>query len=199
MTIKSKAFTLAEALIVIVIIGVIAAIALPTVFSHYKKKGFESALKKNYYMLNVALNKYRNDNYHQITAAHGTQIKEKLKPYLNYRDEGGPYSGSMYKLYYNYKGTKHTDVVRYVLDMYGWLDLNDGTSLMFGYTKKKDYDTSNVGVWIDVNGYKASPNMAGVDLYGFVFDQQGKLTPMGAPNTEFYSGEYCDEKNLTCQ
>ena len=46
---------------------------------------------------------------------------------------------------------------------------------------------------MDVNGYIKGPNRLGKDLFMFQIDKDGKLLPMGAKGTNYYSysDEYC--------
>ena len=53
---KLSAFTLAEVLITLGIIGVVAAITIPTLVSKYQMKVFETAFKKQYSVLQNAIN-----------------------------------------------------------------------------------------------------------------------------------------------
>ena len=48
-------------------------------------------------------------------------------------------------------------------------------------------------VSVDVNGYNRNPNRLGHDLFMFEIDAQGKLLPMGAEGSTYYSetDEYC--------
>lgn len=54
-----KAFTLAEVLITLGIIGVIAALTLPGLIQGYRKKVTETALKKAYSQLSQALERHK--------------------------------------------------------------------------------------------------------------------------------------------
>ena len=51
---KKYAFTLAEVLITLVIIGVIAALTIPNLMKHYKKQEIETMLKQNYNLVQNA-------------------------------------------------------------------------------------------------------------------------------------------------
>ncbi len=52
---KTKAFTLAEVLITLLVIGVIAAVTIPTLLHHYKKTEVQTALKKFYSSMTNAI------------------------------------------------------------------------------------------------------------------------------------------------
>lgn len=59
---RKIAFTLAEVLITLGIIGVVAALTLPALIANYKEKAFVVAAKKNYSVLTNAINKWNVDN-----------------------------------------------------------------------------------------------------------------------------------------
>ena len=52
---KRFGFTLAEVLITLGVIGVVAAITMPTIISHYKKRVVETSLQKTYSMISQAM------------------------------------------------------------------------------------------------------------------------------------------------
>ena len=107
-----KAFTLAEALIVIVVIGVISMLTIPVYKKNFEKKGFETALKKNYAILNNAFERYEVEQYTSIsptaTFSKNFGVKKALMKYLNvYYDckEGEEGQGVCAKLLFS-KGIK---------------------------------------------------------------------------------------------
>lgn len=57
-----KAFTLSEVLITLGIIGVVAALTIPSVVNNYKKQQFRTGLKKEYSVLLQALDMYKEAN-----------------------------------------------------------------------------------------------------------------------------------------
>ena len=63
---NKRAFTLAEVLITLVIIGVIAAITVPTLVNSYTQQTYISALKKNYSVLSNAFKLSRNFDYNDF-------------------------------------------------------------------------------------------------------------------------------------
>ena len=56
-----RAFTLAEVLITLGIIGVVAAITIPTLMANYQKAQYVTALKKAYSQINQVLVKIADD------------------------------------------------------------------------------------------------------------------------------------------
>ena len=59
---KLHAFTLAEVLITLVIIGIVAAITVPTMITNSNEQALKSALKKNNSVISQALRRYYIDN-----------------------------------------------------------------------------------------------------------------------------------------
>ena len=57
----SNAFTLAELLITLGIIGVVAALTLPTLITNYKNKEYATRAKRTYSLINQAVQKYQAD------------------------------------------------------------------------------------------------------------------------------------------
>ncbi len=83
-----KAFTLAEVLITLAIIGVVAALTIPTVVRNYQKQQTVVKLKKAYSTLNQAYNnsQAQNGSYESwddaFTAGPSEYFKNYIKPYM---------------------------------------------------------------------------------------------------------------------
>lgn len=60
--------------------------------------------------------------------------------------------------------------------------MNDGSLVLLENTI-----AARVFISIDVNGYNKNPNRLGHDLFMFQIDDKGKLLPMGASGTAYYS------------
>ncbi len=138
---KQVAFTLAEVLITLGIIGIIAAMTLPTLLSNYRKQVAETRVAKFYSTMNQAIQRAENDygdkkNWGEIgngfvVDEDGNVDKTKsvpqawfdkyLKPYMNIADERVNGNGN---------------VVIYYPD--GSLALFAGTGIIY-YLNKKDY------------------------------------------------------------
>ena len=218
-SLKHKAaFTLAEVLITLGIIGVVAALTLPTVFTNIRNAQLETGLKKSYSTLEQALNLYQAENGARIVAG-TTEHRRMLKTYLikyikNSRDCG--YGGSNVKenlekacLPNNYAGIEG--------DFSGgasYKTYNGENSIALDYFDDGQFVTTDgmliliensSGPWfgdrmfisVDVNGYNKAPNRLGQDLFMFQIDNNGALLPMGAENTRYYSAtnDFCSNSS----
>ena len=175
----NKGFTLAEVLITLGVIGVVAAMTLPSVINKYKEQETVNKVKKFYstmsqaYMLSVKDNGYPNEwdvgNGQNATTAN--KIATYLKPYLKIIKDCGTNSGCLgYKENITFlNGKKHSlnyDTANY----YYKIILSDGSYIWWrGDTKWCDTSAGGisntcVAVWTDVNGDK-QPNTVGKDIF----------------------------------
>ena len=146
---KKKGFTLSEVLVTITIIGIIAAIAIPTLMNKYRTAEVESRLKKAYSTLSQAANNARAVGYDWGIWADsmtsnpnwGTLDDERyfyenyLRPYVN-------------TLRYKEFGTSSI-----------LAELLDGTQIVIGKGGCADFH-------VDINGDKG-PNEYGIDNFIF--------------------------------
>ena len=141
-----KAFTLAEVLITLGIIGVIAALTLPGLIQGYRKKVTETALKKAYTQLYQALEQAQTDN--------GEAINWNWEDYQTYdRDSAEAFLQEYFYPYFNIIGRsavqQHKDKLKYVIynfnddysgdpnwfwnnpQLTNWAELSDGSVISF--------------------------------------------------------------------
>lgn len=200
-----KAFTLSEVLITLAIIGIVASLTIPTLVNNYRKKQFETGLKKEYSVLLQALDMYKQDNETPLKKedtdqSHG-EFKNKIKPYLKILvdcgdDQAGGYEAKCVQngdytqdKKYTYK-TYSGNIANEDLFDDGQIILNDGSHMLF----ENPGGGSAVYVSIDVNGYKKLPNKWGEDVFTFQLMNDGKLLPMGAEGTSFRNtATYCSK------
>lgn len=180
---KKNAFTLAEVLITLGIIGVVAALTLPTLITNYKKQALVTQLKKSINIVENLANRIVADEgvsefgqtefvskylscYEGVIPCSDTN--EILKKYLNVVDaEAG--STEITKPTYKKMSGDNYDV--YALQK---LVLADGTIIYSSYWQGANQITTD-GFWnmtIDINGEKG-PNTLGQDLY------RGRLSANG--------------------
>jgi prepilin-type N-terminal cleavage/methylation domain-containing protein len=77
MRIKTKAFTLAEVLITLGIIGVVAAMTLPTLIQNHKNRELQTQFKKSYSTLSQILQKVVTEEYGGIAPTPTISIESK--------------------------------------------------------------------------------------------------------------------------
>ena len=203
---RRVAFTLAEVLITLGIIGVVAAMTLPTLIANHQQKVTVTKLKKMYSILNQAYLRAQNDNgtidnwglsesiYEEDPdtgeSVSGEQPAEqaklfwsKLQPYLQVLKACTDTNSAQCEGYptYSLNGQKRSN------DRIPRLILNDGAILAGGSISNgiNNCDNKNVvcaDFSVDING-TAPPNTTGRDIfYFYVF--KDRITPMGVAGTE---------------
>lgn len=204
-------FTLAEVLITLGIIGVVAAMTLPTLIQNTRHKELEAGLKKGASEISQALNMYQAENGEPIVANLSTKkFKSEIMPYFKViKDCGYGYGDSdsaciknyndadkNSTTYKNFNGTNRIQLM--------WFDdgqfvLADGSLILIENNNNLDGTPGNIYISIDVNGYNKRPNRLGQDLFMFQLDDKGKLIPMGAAGTTFYSetDAYCSKTSTS--
>ena len=206
-TLKKTAFTLAEVLITLGIIGVVAAVTLPTLVQNYKKTVYVNQLKKFVSTFEQGLQKmladegvqrlsdlpglkvsYNNNNYDDIYRSTSTKafIDDFLSKgfYVTYKDAQGylknGYSGYNNQIQFN----DGSAIVNFS---------SDGNNARHK-TSAECYTTNSKGgtmcSWfmdfeVDVNGVK-SPNKNGRDIFHFVVSDEGKLYPYSGKDYALY-------------
>ena len=196
---RKIAFTLAEVLITLGIIGVVAAMTMPSLIQNARNRELESGLKKGVSVIGQALNMYQAENGVPITSdIGGHELKPVLMKYFNViRDCGLGFddADSACVSYMNNANTykNFTGTVNFDVNMFddGQFVLNDGSLILLNNTNSGT--DLNTYISIDVNGYNKRPNRLGQDLFMFQLDNDGRLIPMGAEGTAFY-----DENDTYC-
>ena len=193
---NKRAFTLAEVLITLGIIGVVAAMTLPSLIKQTQGKELEAQLKKAYSVIQTAYNQMTYDERQILnkTDYPANTFRTKFMKYFktikdcgnsscensSINDEGDiDYSSKHYKTYNN----KTMNIA--ALDD-GQFFISDGMFIMIENTGGGPY----FYITVDVNGYNKKPNRWGHDLFTFQITDNGKLLPMGAPGTSFTNFEY---------
>ena len=190
---KKRGFTLAEVLLVITIIGIIASYTVPGLLNSVSNNQYTAALKKNY---SVIANAYRNleaDGTTMTAAFPGTNTGAAalnvLAPKLNLIKNCGISQGCLYNSLLKYlKGTIcEADFDANWDGTGGKAILGDGSRILI--QDYRDNCTHNIGTgalsnsvcgWllIDVNGAKG-PNTVGRDVFEFWIAKTG-VYPSGS-------------------
>lgn len=160
-----SAFTLAEVLITIGIIGVIAALTLPSLISRYKEKAFVTAAKRSYSVLTNAMNRWNADkgivgdpSYFWLSGTNDELIQEfatvlnviKVCPLAKINSCGGKYNILQYKKIND--GNGNTTQENWISGSVGRLILADGS---FVFLQRSSTDSCDKLSWAnskDENG-----------------------------------------------
>ena len=197
---KKAAYTLAEVLITLGIIGVVAAITLSTVINNIQGRQLQTALKKSYSTINQALDMYYVENGERYVKSDQAGIlKQILMKYIKNVKDCGRGTGNKDCIYaYNrsydtfndiYKNFNGTNIIQSIYFDDGQFIINDGSLVMIedelSTIRNRKY------ISIDINGYKKRPNRLGQDVFMFQIMTDGKLLPMGADGTNYPQKSYC--------
>ena len=192
---KKQGFTLSEVLSTLGIIGVVAAMTMPSLIANYQKKVWVNQLKKSVSVIE--------QGFQKMLADDGVDNLEDTSVWANIDDDSaGGGSGDCLTIYY---GTDPSCTVFFdemkkyfkIIDISatdGYInrspndkskfdDLSEDKHLKFadGMWVVLNYipNSNNMGdLWIDINGDKL-PNTYGRDVFGFNFTNNGKLIPSG--------------------
>ena len=203
---RKVGFTLAEVLITLGIIGVVAAMTLPALTAKKQTKELETSLKKNYSIIQQAINKMSYDEGGTVKAGNYAPVTF-YKPFSKYFNiikacgiascvgaENKEIDGEVIKWYIdNYKTySKSRNVATDYFDD-GQIVLTDGSFYMI---ENPNNSTNYLFITVDVNGYNKKPNAWGHDLFTFEITKTGKFLPMGAEGTVFTDNStYCSRSS----
>ena len=178
---RKSGFTLAEVLITLGIIGVVAAMTMPTLIGKYQKKQTAIELKKVYSEMSqaIALSELSNSDvmYWDYNLNAKDFYDKYLKDYLKKTSEltYGDYKKSV--TIKNLNGTVCTEA--WCSDNIShYIKLANGTVIGFSSYKGGNYKAFVV----DLNGPKP-PNITGKDYFVFSIQEKLKVAPYGIANT----------------
>lgn len=177
------AFTLAEVLITLGIIGIVAAMTIPALMNNIQDNQLKQAWKKEFSTLYNATNRIMGDNGGSManicSSLDPNCLRDAYADYLNVTKKCA--NGASYDVCWNYTDS---DKNAWVANQSG-LVLNDGTSLIFYYTNVDcsstvfGPNTTRCGnIFIDVNGFKG-PNRVGRDIQCIIVEKNSIL-PLGS-------------------
>lgn len=210
-------FTLAEVLITLGIIGVVAALILPAVINNIMHKELETGLKEGYSILQQGLARMSADLGVTVTSNEysvgdgdpGNFYKDYVKYFnilydcgvsnpdpsicmsraSNINEDTDFYNDLSYK---TFNGNK---VFSNVFDD-GQFVLQNGMLVMI--ENPNQASNSNIFISIDVNGKKKRPNKLGYDVFSFKLMSDGKLLPMGMKETDYNNeNTYCSKTSTS--
>jgi prepilin-type N-terminal cleavage/methylation domain-containing protein len=154
---SAKAFTLAEVLVTLMIIGVIAAMTIPALRKSAEQKEMIAGMKKAYSSLNqmVSMSEIDNGSLRRWNiTTNEAFIQEYILPYLNISKDCGKNAACFGPEIKHFNGSPYSENIYYI-------KLTDGTRWMF-----VNQDTVHFHVFADINGDK-KPNRFGNDTFLF--------------------------------
>ena len=197
---RKIAFTLAEVLIILGIVGVVASLTIGSVVNNIQKKELQTQFLKTTSQLQQAV---------KSMEANGESIDPRSYKYWD--------KGLFYNTFANYikhiktcKGntnvqhpcynkdkdvyyTPNGNTLSYALLDDGQIVLPDGTLLLF---ENESHGTSSFKVYIfaDLNGINKKPNKLGYDLFAYQLINN-QLLPMGSEGTDYVGEQYCSKNS----
>ena len=173
---KRPAFTLAEVLITLGIIGVVAALTMPTLIAQHRKKALQTALLKTYSELQQANLKLLADDEHLYDIDSLVERRDLLmKEFKGYSLVVGDSSWQTiaWNLHLLYNGdlkghNGETENIHPVCDNGGISTDSVGRLWLFNDSDKQ--------ICVDVNGVKG-PNRYGYDYFVFYPTKDDKIVP----------------------
>ena len=188
-TFKKAAFTLAEVLITLAIIGVVAALTLPTLIQNHQKRSLEVATQKFYSTMSQAIRQYmadqgvddlRNtalasDNYEDCESPEAiASIRNFVTKYLKVVEECDHDANNCFAPKYKaWDGSDgYSSDFAYETNWHLRRDyvLADGSIIRIGY----HISESPIDLFVDING-KKGPNRVGYDLWSMSIFYDGVI------------------------
>ena len=199
---RKVAFTLAEVLITLGIIGIVAALTLPTLITNYREKQRVIQLKKTYSTLQQAFVRAQEAHgelqYWDLAVTDTGEVDENGQKILDYSGEEKvlSYLGEFLDTSENNSDFKTTiqklngsyayKVVHYAKQ---YLKLKDGTIVAMGYVSKGN--SSDIIIYYDGCDKKAC--RIGVNSFFFKLKPKIGLQPLGLPTDTLHSfGGQCN-------
>ena len=162
---KKSAFTLAEVLITLGVIGVVAALTMPSLITKYKEKETVVKLKKFYSIISQAYLRAVQENgtpdnwgITGMNADSSTIVAQMIKPYLVLSKDCAYNAGCFPDKYVQIDGV--TNAANFLTGPWRYMvALSDGSSIAFAAASP---DT--IVIYYDINGSKP-PNQFGKDMF----------------------------------
>jgi len=197
---------LAEVLITLAIIGIIAAITIPSIIANHQKTALEAQFAKTYRTLSqvvsLAIAEHGDigswDWKDPISHMERDEFSKKyILPYLNatkFCAAGSDLAQCNWDN--NYKNINDTNFL--ITPNHPMAILGDGSQVIFIFTNGfSSSNTDSLSIYVDINGSK-KPNTKGLDLHYFqFFPKTGEFFPAGINNRNQYSEETNSYKKIT--
>lgn len=200
-----KGFTLAEVLITLGIIGVVAAMTLPSLIQERQNKVLETQFKKSYSLISQAFLSVINDEYGGIAdfnvAGLYNLVENLSKRYKN--------ASTLWPVLPDYPNNSDTARCDFLAGYYknftgksgysrfndGIIQVNDGSTVYFDVDSADSLTYGIILIALDVNGWRNKPNRYGYDFFVFTLEKDGRLIPMGGETTLYPEKSYCSKSS----
>jgi prepilin-type N-terminal cleavage/methylation domain-containing protein len=172
---KKAAFTLAEVLITLGIVGVIAAMTIPDLMHNMQYKHLQVELKKTYSELNQMSKLFMDQNemsVHDYANAYGyTALDKEISKYI----KGWHNTGKSWSTF-NYKSLNSRNVTSFLCDQSTFRE--DMVGRFYNFDDPISGNFNGTRLCVDINGIK-KPNVIGLDVFTFRFTLDGRVIPEG--------------------
>ena len=161
-----KAFTLAEVLVTLGIIGVVSAMTVPTLMQNHQKKTYVTQIHKVYNELQQAAQQYMTDknavNLREAGLTSNEALDNFVKTYFKVVNDCGASQQPCFAA--NYRKISGTDLGKGTGQQLN-VTIASGASFGFGITNTGTADNSRIAIFdVDINGPQG-PNIAGRDVF----------------------------------
>lgn len=185
---RTFGFTLAEVLITLGIIGVVAAMTMPTLIQNQQKRSLEVATQKFYSMMSQAVKQYMadygvddlrhtplaSDNYEELDSSEAiSSIRDFMTKYLKVVKECDHDANDCFAPEYKEWGgskDKGNFTTNANYNEYRDYVFADGSVIRIGYFTNE----SPIALYVDING-KKGPNRVGYDLWSMSIFYDGSI------------------------
>lgn len=179
---RKYAFSLAEILIALTVLGVIAVIVVPNIIKNSQRRALRVELQKTYADLEHVSRMFY--------LTHDMSIRDYAKSVSNGSGYGYDYVKTFSEIidgqYIKFQSKRNqtgSNASRFQND---YKDLNGGVPNKNYYDdgyikdgKGRDWymEITDHTAAVDINGFEKGPNKLGVDVFGFTFQTNGEVTP----------------------
>ena len=199
---KKAAFTLAEVLITLGIIGIVAAMTIPTLVANYQKKVLKTQFTKKYAEISQAVLLAKSETNGNFKS-HCTLLKTIDADAGKYEYSNKEECFAIFNKYFKQVGTCEykNDVVTYNKENTAYTDIgskaNPGKLLADGSCYDMVINGGNLGFTFDMNGPDKGPNALGHDIFSFHMDKNDYLQPL--KQSSIYSDDERENAITECE
>lgn len=194
-----KGFTLAEVLLTLAIVGIVAALTIPALLNSTGNQETISQLKKVNTELNQAFQLIINDNNSSfvdvIAADTNNDLRNKFAEKINFtktcnQGTAGCYASGLKDLYgsnagHNFIANGSTAITPNNMN---YAFINVSKNCTSGLYTENSVAKSCGEIYVDLNGFKG-PNTFGKDIFNFLVTRE-KIVPQGMEGTNTYTSDW---------